>query len=159
MLYNIPGRCGVEISLETTLRLGELPQVQAVKEATGKVNNVTEIVRQSDLQVLSGDDNLTLPMMACGAVGVVSVISNLRPRTLASMVAAAQEGDFAQARELHERLFPLMKAMFLETNPQPIKTAVALEGHCREEFRLPLCTMDPANRATLARLVEETPEL
>lgn len=159
MLYNIPGRCGVEISVETTLRLGELPNVQAVKEATGKINNVTEIVRHSDLQVLSGDDNLTLPMLACGAVGVVSVISNLRPRTLKELVAAGLAGDFARARQLHERLFPLMKAMFVETNPLPVKTGVAIEGGCAEEFRLPLCELAPENRRLLATLLEETPDL
>ena len=159
MLYNIPGRCGVEISVDTTLRLGELPNVEAVKEATGKINNVTEIVRQSDLQVLSGDDNMTLPMIACGAVGVVSVISNLRPRSLKEIVAAALEGDFVRARKEHERMFPLMKGMFIETNPLPVKTGMAIEGHCREEFRLPLCPMAADTREALMQLLEETPDL
>lgn len=158
VVYNIPGRCGVEISCETILRLAEHPRIVAVKEATGKVTNVSALRRGSDLAILSGDDPLTLASIALGASGVVSVISNLLPDRMTRLVHAALEGEFSVALRVHEELFPTMEAlMSLATNPIPIKTALAIKGRMKEEFRLPLCTMDPASRTQLEEIVNGTP--
>lgn len=156
VLYQIPGRCSVEISLETIAQLAEHPRIQAIKEATGNLSNVSEIRRRTNLQILSGDDNLTLPLLALGGSGVVSVLSNLLPEQISTLVQAGLNKEMDKALNLHEALFPLMKAMFLETNPQPIKTALAAQGLCAEEFRLPLLPMEPKNRKELLRILEET---
>ncbi len=154
VLYDIPGRCAVELSLETIERLSRHPRIRAIKEATGRVAKVSEILSVCDLTVLSGDDNLTLPICALGGRGVVSVLANLLPSEISRLVALCLEGDLVEARKLHDRLFPLMKAMFLETNPLPIKTALALEGRCAEEFRPPLYGMEAGNRERLASMLE-----
>lgn len=155
VVYNIPGRCGVEIEIETILRLAEHPRILAVKEATGSVTNITRLRGASDLAILSGDDPLTLASIALGADGVVSVISNLVPDQMTRLVHAALEGEFPVALRVHDELFPLMSAlMSLATNPIPIKTALAIKGRMREEFRLPLCAMDPAARAALEAILE-----
>ncbi len=156
ILYQIPGRCSIEISLETITKLAEHPGIQAIKEATGNLGNVSEIRRRTDLQILSGDDNLTLPIISLGGSGVISVLSNLLPHQISSLVQAGLEGNMKEALILHESLFPLMRAMFLETNPQPIKTALAVQGFCAEEFRLPLIPMSQKNRKELLRILEET---
>jgi 4-hydroxy-tetrahydrodipicolinate synthase len=155
MLYNIPGRTGVEIEPETLARLrAEHRNVAAVKHATGRVEGVTEIRRRTDLTVLSGDDPLTLPMMCLGAAGVVSVLSNLLPREVRTLTDAALRGDWAEARRLHERLYPLAAGLLtLSTNPIPIKTALAMRGEMAEEFRLPLCPMSGDGRQRLGDLL------
>ncbi len=154
IVYNIPGRCGVEISTETMQRIAEHPRIVAVKEATGKVTNVSELRAKTDLAILSGDDPLTLASIALGASGVVSVISNLLPDRMTRLVSAANEGEFATALRVHDELFPIMQAlMSLATNPIPIKTALAIKGRMREEFRLPLCAMEPSSRAALEAIV------
>jgi len=159
IVYNIPGRCGVEISTATLLRLAKHPRIASVKEATGNLLHVTELTSQTDLAVLSGDDPLTIGMMAMGACGVVSVISNLLPEQMSKLVGHALAGDFAAAREIHDKIFPLMQAtMALATNPIPIKTAVALRGLCSDELRLPLYPMSDDARAVLEALVREAPE-
>ncbi|MCB9880418.1 MAG: 4-hydroxy-tetrahydrodipicolinate synthase [Planctomycetes bacterium] len=154
IVYNIPGRCGVEIATETIVRLAEHPRIAAVKEATGKVTNISELRAKTDIAVLSGDDPLTLASIALGASGVISVLSNLLPDRMTRLVQAALEGEFSTALRVHEELFATMQAlMTLATNPIPIKTALAIKGRMREEFRLPLCPMDPASRAKLESIV------
>ncbi len=158
IVYNIPARCGVEISTETLLRLAEHPRIVSVKEATGNLLHVSELTADSDLAILSGDDPLTLAMIAMGACGVVSVISNLLPEQMSKLVRHALDGEFAQARAIHDSIFPLMQAMMtLATNPLPIKTAVAIRGHCSDEFRLPLYPMDDSARQRLESILSEAP--
>ena len=149
VLYNVPGRSGREIAVETIARLAALPMVQAVKEAGGSVDRVSQIKDACDIQVLSGDDSLTVPMISVGASGVISVASNVMPRETSDMVRAALRGDFATARSLHYRLYPLFRDLFIETNPVPAKAALARMGKIDEEYRLPLCPLSPANAAKL----------
>ena len=150
VLYNIPGRSGVPINVETIVRLAANPMIGAVKEAAGSVDRVSEILEKIDIPVLCGDDSLTLPMISVGAKGVISVASNLIPGELSKMVASALAGDFAAALELHRKYYRVFKDLFIETNPIPIKAAMAMAGHCAEEYRLPLCEMGAANRQKLA---------
>jgi 4-hydroxy-tetrahydrodipicolinate synthase len=159
VLYNIPGRCGVEISLDTIKRLRAAHKnIVAVKHATGSVGGAADLMAACDIPLLSGDDPLTLPLMSIGAVGVISVLSNLAPRAVKRLTDAALSGDFATARAAHERLYPLAKALLsLDTNPIPIKTALALRGLCTDEFRLPLCGLSEDNRRKLAKLLDESP--
>jgi 4-hydroxy-tetrahydrodipicolinate synthase len=153
VLYNIPSRTGVELSLDTIARLGEHARIQAIKEATGNVENVTRIRNASRLRVLSGDDSLTLPMLALGATGVVSVLSNLLPGVMTRLVKAALDGDLATAREEHDRHFELMKALFVETNPVPIKHALSKLGWILPELRGPLCPLAFGNQERLERVL------
>ncbi len=160
ILYSIPGRCGIEIGIETTRRLAEeCENIVAIKEAGGSVERVSQL-RQAlpeAFEILSGDDSLTLPFMAVGAVGVISVASNLIPREVGDLVRACASGDFTRARNIHERLYPLFKDLFIESNPAPIKAALMLAGRgFAPDVRLPLCELGEAStdklRATLARL-------
>lgn len=151
VLYNIPARTGVSLSIDSIAELAQHPNIQAIKDATGNVNGITATRERTDLAILSGDDSLTLPMMALGACGVISVLSNLLPREMSKLVQASLANDFQIARRLHDKLHPLMMAMGLETNPLPIKTALAMQGRICEEFRLPLCPMAEGNRETLSR--------
>lgn len=158
ILYNVPGRAGKELSIDLIGRCAAHPKVVAVKEAGGSVDRVSQILaRQPDLCVLSGDDPLTLPMMAVGAKGVISVASNAFPERVVAIVSAALAGDFAEARKLHLQNHTLFSALLgMEVNPLPIKTALALMGRMEEVFRLPLCQMTPANRSRLAEMLEAT---
>jgi len=150
ILYNIPSRTGRAIELDTIVRLAdEVKEVVAIKAADGSMDNATALRLRTGLDILSGDDSLTLPIMAVGGRGVISVVANVIPRDVAEMVNAALKGDFNRARELHLRMYPLMKAMFIETNPIPVKTAMAELGHCTAELRLPLSPMRPPNRERL----------
>ena len=149
VLYNIPGRCSVALTMDTITRLAEHPNIQAIKEATGDLENVTRIRATTSLAVLSGDDALTLPLLALGGHGVISVLSNVLPQRMTQLVAAGLRGDFATARAEHDRLFPLMKAMFLDTNPVPVKEAMAILGWVTRGFRSPLCEMSEPARARL----------
>ncbi len=159
ILYSIPGRSGIEIGVETVRRLAEAaPNIVAIKEAGGSVDRVSHL-RQAlpeTFEILSGDDALTLPFIAAGAVGVISVASNIIPREVGDLARAALAGDFAEARRLHEHWYPLFRDLFVETNPVPIKTALALQGRMALEIRLPLCEMNAENtrklQATLACL-------
>jgi len=156
MLYNVPGRTGTNILPETVARLRkDAPGVVAIKEAAGSVDQVGAIRRLCDIAVLSGDDSLTVPMMSIGAVGVVSVLANLVPAEVKQMVAAAARGDFAKARALHYRLLPLMKAMFIETNPICVKTALHLVGRGSGVLRMPLCEMTPKGLEQLRAALKE----
>jgi len=151
ILYNIPGRTGVNMLPETVALLADHPNIVGMKEATGNLEQMTQdIVLCGDkLSFLSGDDTLTLPLMAVGGRGIISVVANIVPRDVADMTHAFLNGDWKRARELHLKLFPLSQAMFIETNPIPVKTALAMMGKIREEFRLPLCPMTEANRKKL----------
>jgi len=138
IIYNIPGRTAAKIDVATIVELSKHPQIAAVKEATGTVEYVPEMRSKCSISILSGDDALTLGMMAYGASGVVSVASNVAPSHVKSMVDAAIAGDFEKAREIHFTLMPLIKALFRESNPIPVKAAMFLLGQCSERLRLPL---------------------
>ena len=157
VLYNIPGRCGVALTPATVARLARHPNIVGIKEATGSMDVASEIAAltiDDELVIVSGDDSLTLPLMAVGGKGVISVLSNLLPGRVSQMVEAAVSGDFAAAGEEHRAMFPLFKAMFLETNPIPIKTAMALAGLDTGALRLPLCEMDPDHATQLESVLE-----
>lgn len=157
ILYNIPGRCGVEIPTETIARLRTTySNIVAVKHATGNVDGASLLASQSDITILSGDDPLTLPLMSIGARGVISVMSNLMPTDMSALVGAALSGEWATAQRLHAELFPIMRALLtLDTNPIPIKTALAIRGQIREEFRLPMCLISPDKRSRLEKLIHD----
>jgi 4-hydroxy-tetrahydrodipicolinate synthase len=152
MLYNIPGRTSVNMLPATVARLAQIPTIVSIKEGSGSIQQIDEVLQLCGdrLTVLSGDDAMTLPIMALGGHGAVSVVANIAPRENAALVTAAAKGDFAQALTMHRRLLPLTNALFLETNPMPVKTALALMGKCADELRLPLCAMQPATKAQLA---------
>ncbi len=154
VLYNIPGRSVVEIAVPTIKRLAENPKIVCVKEAGGSAERVSAILAECDITVLSGDDALTLPMIALGAKGVVSVASNLIPARIKEMVSSALNGDFATATRLHNELYGVFRGIFLETNPIPIKAAMAAKGLVREEYRLPMCPMSPDTRKKLLEIMD-----
>ncbi|HPF99099.1 MAG TPA: 4-hydroxy-tetrahydrodipicolinate synthase [Kiritimatiellia bacterium] len=147
VLYNIPGRTGREIPLDTVVELARHPNIVAIKEAGGSVDRVSQIVTRCNLEVLSGDDSLTLPMMSVGGVGVISVASNVAPKAVADMVHAALRGDFVAARTLHQQYYRLFTDLFVDTNPIPVKAAMAMMGLIEEVYRLPLCETTEANKA------------
>ena len=156
VLYNIPSRTGREIALDTIYRLADdVKEVVAVKAAGGSTDRVTAVRRRTGLDILSGDDSMTLPFMAVGAAGVISVVANLIPRDIADMVEAALKGDFQTARAMHLRMFPVFKAAFLETNPIPVKAAMEMMGLCTGELRLPLSAMQPGKRALLEQALRD----
>ncbi len=157
VLYNVPGRAGKEIPLDVVARLAKHPNIVAIKEAAGSVERVSAIKNLvPDFAVLSGDDSLTLPMISVGAQGVISVASNIIPKEMGDLVRLALAGDFASARDLHRRYYPLFHNLFIDTNPVMVKEALALTGRITRAFRLPLCETTDANlailRATLADL-------
>jgi 4-hydroxy-tetrahydrodipicolinate synthase len=150
ILYNIPGRTGVRLEVETIARLAQHPLIVAIKEATGDLGFASRLRQQApELVVLSGDDALTLPLMALGARGVVSVASNVLPAQVVELVEAMAGGDPVRARECHFQLLPFFAALFLETNPIPVKAALALRGLCGETLRLPLVPAQDATRQAL----------
>src|SRR6266853_4818167 len=157
MLYNIPGRCAVDIAADTVVRLAETCRnIVAIKEASGSVERVAELRRRlpQEFTILSGDDSLTLPFIAVGAVGVVSVASNLFPAEICALARACESGDFKSAENLHRKMFSLFKDLFIEPNPVPVKTALAWRGAMSAEVRLPLCEMTDANQARLRETLE-----
>ncbi|MBI1815683.1 MAG: 4-hydroxy-tetrahydrodipicolinate synthase [Deltaproteobacteria bacterium] len=149
--YNIPARTGSKIEAATLARLADLDEVIGVKESTGSLDEVQEVARLcgDKLEIYSGDDSLTLPVMAVGGCGVISVVSNALPKESVAMTSAMLAGDLPRARALHFKLFPAIRALFLETNPIPIKAALAMMGLCRDELRLPLLPMTDGPRAKL----------
>ncbi|MBI5814416.1 MAG: 4-hydroxy-tetrahydrodipicolinate synthase [Nitrospinae bacterium] len=157
IVYNIPGRTGGKIETSTMARLATHPNIVGLKDACGDLAYTSEIISRtsSDFSVLSGDDGLTLPMMSIGAKGVISVAANVVPDKIAALTAAALAGDFGAAREIHYSMWDLMNSMFYETNPIPVKTALAMMGRIREEFRLPLCQMGQANRERLQTVMQK----
>jgi 4-hydroxy-tetrahydrodipicolinate synthase len=156
VLYNIASRTAVNIEPETFARLAELPNIVGVKEASGNLEQMSRILQltHGKLALLSGDDGLTLPVLAVGGTGVISVAANLVPRDVVAMIEAFQAGQHDEARRWHERLLPLTKALFLETNPIPIKTAMGLLGMIEPELRLPLCEMSEANQERLRQALQ-----
>jgi 4-hydroxy-tetrahydrodipicolinate synthase len=154
VLYNVPGRTGVKMEPETIRRLSEIPTVVGVKEACGSLDQVSELCATTRLTILSGDDSLTLPMLSVGAQGVISVFGNLLPGALEAMLSAHARGDTREASRIHLGIYPLMKGLFLETNPGPIKHALARAGIIQEEFRLPLVPVGPKTAAEIDRLVD-----
>jgi 4-hydroxy-tetrahydrodipicolinate synthase len=156
IMYNIPGRTGVNMLPETVAKLAQVPNIVGIKEASGSLEQMTEVISLCGdrITVLSGDDTLTLPLMAVGGRGVISVIANICPKEVAEITRASLNGDWKRAKEIHLRLFPLCKAMFYETNPIPVKTAMQILGRLNGELRLPLCTMSPSNRDKLEKALK-----
>jgi 4-hydroxy-tetrahydrodipicolinate synthase len=158
VLYSIPGRCGIEIGVETVRRLAESCEtIVGIKEAGGSPDRVSQL-REAlgpDFTILSGDDSLILPFMAVGAQGVVSVASNIIPREVAHMVNTFTAGKIDAAQRLHHKFFPLFKALFIETNPIPVKAALAMLGEIEEEYRLPLVRMSAKNREALKAVMQQ----
>jgi 4-hydroxy-tetrahydrodipicolinate synthase len=157
ILYNVPGRTGCNIDATTCVQLARIPNVVAVKEASGNIQQMVEICQAvpRDFLVLSGDDALTLPLMAVGGRGLISVASNEIPGEMAQMVEAAERGDFAAARVIHNRVLPLMLGNFIESNPGPVKFAMAAMGLCEETFRLPMVSPRPASQERLLAILKE----
>ena len=158
ILYSIPARCGIEIGVEVTARLAKAyPNIVAIKEAGGSVERVSALraALPPEFTIVSGDDSLTLPFMAVGAEGVISVASNVVPGDVVAMVNAALSGNFAKARAMHHRLYPLFKDLFIEPNPVPAKYALALRGEMRPDVRLPLCEMGEATAAKLSATLRQ----
>jgi 4-hydroxy-tetrahydrodipicolinate synthase len=157
ILYNVPGRTGCNIDPSTCARLATIPNVVAVKEASGNIQQMIELCRAvpADFLVLSGDDALTLPLMSIGGRGLISVASNEIPREMAAMVEAAERGDYAEARKIHNHVLPLMLGNFIESNPGPVKFAMAAMGLCEEVFRLPMVSPRAESQAKLAAILKE----
>lgn len=151
IVYNIPGRTASKIEASTLARLAELPDIAGLKEATGSLDECQEVIRRCGdaLPIYAGDDVLTLPMMAVGGIGVISVVSNCAPKAWVEMVDAIRRNDWADARRRTYALLPLLRTLFLETNPIPIKAAMALRGYCADELRMPLLPMSEAPRQQL----------
>jgi 4-hydroxy-tetrahydrodipicolinate synthase len=161
VLYNIPGRTNVTINAETVAQLAEIPNIVGIKESTLSMNMTSDIRRLcgEEFDILSGDDPVTLPLMALGGVGVISVASNIAPGAVSEMVEAMNSGDLARGRELHYRLLPLIRALSVETNPIPVKAAASLLGLCSDELRLPLVPMSGDNLRRLQEVMELSNDL
>jgi len=157
VVYNVPGRTGVNVEVATLVRLAEIPNIVGVKEASGNVSQMCEVCRAvpADFIVLSGDDALTLPLMAVGGHGIISVASNEIPAQMVQMVEAAERNDFAAARAIHARILPLMSINFVESNPQPVKAAMAAMGLLEEIYRLPMVAPKPDSKDKIARVLKE----
>ncbi len=157
VVYNVPGRTGVNVEPATLARLAQVPTIVGVKEASGNISQMIEICRvvPRDFLVLSGDDAITLPLMAIGGHGVISVASNEIPADMVAMVGAAARGDFAAARAVHDRILPLMQVNFVEANPIPVKAALAAMGLIEEAYRLPMCPPRPDSRDRIVRVLQE----
>jgi 4-hydroxy-tetrahydrodipicolinate synthase len=157
VLYNVPGRTGVNIEPSTLLRLSAIPNIAAVKEASGRISQIAEIcgLLPPDFTVLSGDDALTLPVISVGGHGIISVASNAFPKEMADLTRAALNNDWTKARRLYHKYLALMQAHFIESNPIPIKAVLAMMGRIQENYRLPMCRMQPDLRAKLESIARE----
>lgn len=155
VIYNVPGRTGVSISPETVAKLAEIKTIVGIKEASGNIDQVSRILELCDISVLSGDDSLTLPILSIGGKGVISVTANIAPQEVSNMVRLYSNSKQDEALRLHKKLFPLSRAMFLETNPIPVKTAMKLLNRLNEEIRLPLCQMSKTNEESLAKALKQ----
>lgn len=155
VLYNVPSRTGINLLPQTVARLTEIKNIVGIKEATGNMRQVSEVIRLCGerITVLSGDDFTTLTLLALGGKGAISVSANVAPRDASAMYKAWEEGNIKEARRLHFKLEPLNEAMFIETNPLPVKTALSMMGKIQEEFRLPLCVMSTANKEKLKKIL------
>jgi len=154
MLYNVPSRTGVSMAPETTARLGPIKNIVALKDASGNVEQVTQLRALSDIQILSGEDSLTFSILCLGGVGVVSVAANIIPKQIAEMTAAAVKGEVEKARQIHDRYFEIFKNLFIETNPIPVKIALKKMGMYNGEMRLPMCDMSAANEEKLEKTLK-----
>ena len=157
VVYNVPGRTGVNVEVATLARLAELPNIVGVKEASGNMTQMCEVARAlpPEFIVLSGDDALTLPLMAVGGRGIISVASNEIPREMVQMVEAAERNDFAAARAVHARILPLMSINFVEANPIPVKAAMAAMGLLEEAYRLPMVSPRPESKTKILKVLKE----
>jgi len=155
VLYNIPGRTGVTMSAQTVARLAKHPNIVGIKEATGALDMASEIMSECDLPIVSGDDSLTLPLMSIGARGVISVASNLLPGQIKKMVKLAADGNFSEAANIHRRLFPLIKSLFIDGNPVGVKYAMKVAGRDTGELRLPLWEAGDETKRTIEKLTRE----
>ncbi len=155
VLYNVPGRSAREIPLEVVAELAQHPHIVSIKEAAGSVERVTQIKQLCDIEVLSGDDSLALPMIREGALGVISVASNIIPAELVALVKHALAGEFDEAQALHDHYAQTFKDLFIDTNPIPIKAAMAMKGMIEEVYRLPMCSTTDENKAILRKTLEE----
>jgi 4-hydroxy-tetrahydrodipicolinate synthase len=157
ILYNVPGRTAVNMLPETVARLAEISNIVAIKEATGSLQQASEIIALcgDKIDVLSGDDFVTFPLMACGGVGVISVTANIMPKEVADMIDFFNAGKMEEARQLHLKLLKISTSMFIETNPVPVKTALGLMGKCSDDVRLPLAPMSEANTLKLTGIMKE----
>ena len=155
ILYNVPGRTAVSVDPETIARAHELGRYVALKEASGSLDHASDVRALCDMTILSGDDSLTLPMLAIGAQGVISVVSNLLPAETRQMVQAFQSGNTAEAEVWHQRLLPFFRGAFIETNPAPMKMLLSLEGHCTPDTRLPLVPATAAARRAMEQLLQQ----
>jgi 4-hydroxy-tetrahydrodipicolinate synthase len=157
IIYNIPGRTGVNIEPDTLLRLAEIPNIVGVKEASGNLDQMMTILRDrpQNFTVLSGDDSLSLPLISVGGDGCISVLSNEMPKEFTRMIHAALQNRWDEARQIHYRTYALMRANFLETNPVPVKAALSMMGMIEEVYRLPLVPMQPKNREKLQTILRE----
>lgn len=154
VLYNVPGRSAKEISLDVVAELAQHEHIVSVKEAAGSVQRVTDIKNLCDIEVLSGDDSLALPMIKEGALGVISVASNIIPSEVSALVGAALDGNFDEAQVLHDKYAQTFDDLFVDTNPIPIKAAMAMKGMIEETYRLPMCSTTDENKATLRATLE-----
>lgn len=157
VIYNVPGRTGLNVTPETLKTLSKHPNIQAMKEASGNISQVSEMARLcgEDIDLYSGEDGLVLPIMSLGGKGVISVVANVMPKETHDLCAAALAGDYAKARALQFRLNPLIAKLFCEVNPIPVKTALAAMGLCPDELRLPLCAMGEENKQKLLAAMRE----
>lgn len=146
IIYNVPGRTGVSIAPETVAELAELPTIVGIKEASNSMEQASAIATQCHIDLLSGEDSMTLPLMAIGGCGVISVVANIIPAEMVALTQAMTKGNLAVAEQIHRKIFPLCKAVFLETNPGPVKACLAMMGKIKEVYRLPLVPMQPENR-------------
>jgi len=158
ILYNIAGRTGVNIEPDTIAKLAhDCRNIVAVKEASGNLDQMSRIKQlcPKEFELISGDDSLTLPVLSIGGIGIISVVANIVPHDVANLVSSFEKGDLKKARDLHYKLLPLIKAVFLETNPIPVKTAMGLLGMCEPDLRLPMCTMSPENLEKLKKALKD----
>lgn len=157
VLYNVPGRTGVNLAAETVIALSKIPNIVGIKEASGDLVKCSHIVRDTadDFCLLSGEDPLTLPILSVGGTGTISVTANVLPGRLARMIKAWEDGETDEARRIHYELLEFNDAMFMETNPIPVKTALAMMGRMREEFKLPLCPLNDAHRERLTAVLRQ----
>ncbi len=159
MLYNVPGRTSVNLEPATTARLAELDRIHSIKEASGNISQIGEVAALTDgmdFKLFAGDDSVVLPVAALGGIGVVSVASNIAPKQTSDLAHACLEGRYDEARKLYNKLTPLFKMLFIESNPTPVKAALAMAGMIEEVYRLPIVPMTPGNRAKLEQLLIET---
>lgn len=157
IVYNVPGRTGCNIDPATLVRLAQIPNIIGVKEASGNISQMADICHAvpDDFLVMSGDDAITLPLMALGGHGVISVASNEVPEEMVQMVEAFERGDLIEARNFHNRLLPIMQINFVESNPGPVKFAMAAMGHCEEVYRLPVVTPKPASQQKIVAVMRD----